>query len=426
MKKTLLGCALVALTGLIPVFAAENSPLQFQWRQRVVDDVARGMLYRIKVVPEIYDGSHVFPDDLRIFDNRTNQWPFVVRTPAVVSEPINVAVRLVNTSIVEQPERYLRQDVRVLPDPEHGGRMEHDQVIIRMPGHDFIRRVEILGSDDGSTWGRLGGGYLIDYSRDVHVANTSIRYSLSSFPQLQVRIYPNAKDATEALSIQSLLVTRSRTPAQTAALDEVPLHETEPGPDELRPGCQVLIRDTLARNRPIDELRITAQEPEYTRSVKVYGRNSPTNTWRWVADGEIHRFNGHLQETMAVRNCTYRYLKFEIYHYDDQPLRGVGVSARALPQYIVLEAKGDEHPVLYYGSHRMDPPNYDLSQRLTDEDVAKAPLVRVGTRQDNHKPTPSWVEKLASVSMLVAIGGVSLIVLWVIVRMLKRQTGAPD
>ncbi len=410
---------LLALCG-VAAHAAGDLREEFAWRQTLDGDFAEGGLYRLAVPGAIFDGCRAFPDDLRIIDETGQQWPFFLWTPSEKQDVRVVPSQTLNASVVEKPDRYLRQDLRIAPDPETGRPREHNQVILRTPGRDFIRRVEVYGKEGEAPWAFLGSGYLVDYSRDARAANGTIRYPVSTLPLIQVRVFPNARDATEPLSIDHLCAGLCVT--EPGELEPVPLTQMETPKDERTNECQVLVFDTGARTRPVERLTIRADDREYARSVRVSARNDETNVWRWVADGEIHRIGQDVQDAVGVKWASYRFLKLEVFHYDDRPLTNVRVEALAVPRYIVFEAGGGRKPELYYGA-KVEAPRYDLERRKGKEALSSAPVAKIEPRTDNVMHEVTWLEKYGRWLAVLAVGAVSVLVLWVVLGMLKRQTG---
>ena len=416
MRRVLiLGCLLAAAAG--SAAAEQDLRTKFDWRQPLPGAFERGTLGRVAVPAEVYDGCRMFPADLRIINEHGEQWPFYVWTPEGRLTSQSVEIQLLNTSTAEH---YVRQDIRIQEDPRTGARREHNQVIVKTPGRDFIRRVEVYGSEDGRAWAQLAGGYLVDHVRDVRVANHDIRYPVSTFPLLQVRVYPNARDATETVVVQEVEVQAAREVA--GEWEEVALSAVAVTKDDQKDGCQVLVFDTAARNRPVERLAVRARDQAYARGLRVYGRNEATNAWRWLADGEIHRIGRDIQDEVVLRGSACRFLKLELYHYDDAPLDQVEVLARATPRYVVFEAQDGVEPQLYYGALGLAAPRFDLMRRKVPEDAAGAKLVRAGKRTDNElRQTPGWGRRGPWLAAL-AVGLVSLAVIWSVVGMLKKQS----
>lgn len=419
--KTYLGMTMVLLT-LCNASAEPDLRTKFTWRQAIAGGEETGMLYRIRTPREVFDGCRRFPSDLRILDDVARQWPFYVLIPEgkIVTE--TVPAKTINASVVEQKDRYVRQDVVIPADAESGKRREHNQLIIRTPGSDFVRRVEVYGGENQKDWGLLGVGYLVDHSRDVRVCNKTVRYPASTFPFMQVRVYPNALNATEPLSVEGVLVANSV--EAPGGYEDVPLCKADVSEKDLKEGCQVVVFDIEAKNRPIDRLVIQAKDREYARSLRIFGRNEETNTWRWVADAEIHRLGESVQDTLSLKGFAFRFLKVELFNYDDKPLHDLRVEAQAVSRYLVTESQGGS-ATLYYGAPDVEAPRYDLRRRRGDEEAAVAPFLRLRDRE-NQFQKPAGFGKYGPWLAAGAVGLVSFLVIWIIVSMMKRQGERKD
>jgi hypothetical protein len=391
---------------------------KFAWRQAIVGGAEAGVLYRIQTPREVFDGSRNFPSDLRIMDGALRQWPFYIFTPEEKDIIETVPAKTVNVSVVGKKDRYVRQDLVIPADAETGKRREHNQVIIRTPGSDFARRVEVYGSENQNDWGLLGAGYLVDHSRDVRVCNKTVRYPSSTFPFLQIRVYPNAQNAAEPLTVDELVVANNG--EEPGEYEDVPLRKADVSKNDLKDGCQVVVFDVEAKNRPIDRLVIHGADREYSRSLRVYGRNEETNLWRWVADAEIHKLGKSVQDTLSLKGFAFRFLKVELFNYDDAPLHDLSVKAEAVPRYIVTESQGGG-AALYYGAMDVDAPRYDLHRSRGDEEAVLAPIQGLRDRTDNQHQKTSGFGKYGPWLAAVAVGLVSLVVIWIIVNMMKRQ-----
>lgn len=402
------------------VATAEDLRPGFRWRQGLAGEFEPGALYRMAVPAEVFDGCASFPSDLRILDESGQQWPFFLRIPAGSEVVQTVSAQVLNVALVDAPERMLRQDLRIAPDPASGKPREHNQVTLHTPGRDFIRRVEIYGREEHSEWGFLGAGYLVDHSRDALASNRTIHYPVSTLPWLQVRLFPNARGAAESPSCDQLAAGRVVTRA--GEVEPVPLNARKFPDAGVARTSQVLGFDVGGRNRPLERLIIRAAEREYARPVRVSGRDDDAAEWRWLADGEIHRIGGDAQESVSLNGAACRFLKLEIFHYDDHPLTGVQVAAEAVPRWLIFEAGSGRKPALYYGGV-VNPPRYDLERRkAADPDPATLP-VKLDARSEN--PGYRSVAEGRPWLAFVAVGLVSLLVMWVILGMLRQQIKDP-
>jgi hypothetical protein len=123
--------------------------------------------------------------------------------------------------------------------------------------------------------------------------------------------------------------------------DQLALAPMEVPREDLKVGVQTLQYDLGYRNLPVIRLRLDTADRDFARPLKVFGRNTATNSWRWVADGGIHRMGDQVRSAVDLGNATYRYLKIELYHYEQPPLTVTGVVAELEPVFLVVEAASE-------------------------------------------------------------------------------------
>ena len=417
------GLVLAACAAAAAARGADDLARRFAWRQPIETPGAAGTLYRARLPPEVFDGARFGPDrDLRVIDAGGRQWPFFVRAPATSGSLWTpVPARALNRSRVEAPEPYVRWDVAIEPSPD-GRPVEHDRVRVTMPGTEFIRRVDVLGSDDGATWGRLGEGYVVRHRRDVAVESHVVRYAPSIFRHLQVRIRPDPRLPGDPPEPDAVDVLRDATPS--VELADVPLQPVEASPEDVGEGRQTLVFDAGYARQEVEEIEVEAAG-EYVRPVAVYARDAATSDWRRAASGEIQSLGGARRGTLRA-GMAGRYWRVDVFRYDDAPLAEVRVRARARPKWLVFEAASGDPAALYYGADRVPAPSYDLVRRAHEGRIAASPEVRLGPREPNPLAgAPPWTERLPRIFVPAGIGAASVIVLAVILRMLSRvRTGA--
>jgi hypothetical protein len=171
--------------------------------------------------------------------------------------------------------------------------------------------------------------------------------------------------------------------SSTGKLDRVELKSMAPAAEDLKEGVQTLEFDSGVRHQPLTRLQISVSETNYARPLKVFGRNSPTNAWRWVADGGLHRIGDEFRDRIALRGCEYRWLCVELYRYEEPPLHVTEVVAERPPHFVVFEARGDEPPFVYFASDRLKLPAYDLQRRTKPETLSAAPELALGRKRMN-------------------------------------------
>lgn len=391
---------------------------KFAWQQPIEGAKEIDITYRVRLPGKVFAECHDFPDDMRVLDAASDQLPFFVWMPARREKIDPVKAKRLNLAHFEGPPAYWRQDLSV-PEKTSGGRRKHNRVTIRTGGSDFIRRVEILASSDKKNWSLLGSGFLISMYRPSWTRNETIDYPDSDFPHLQIRVYPNAREGLEKYKIHDVdIFYRHLTPGrlETVALENKPL-----AAEDEREDAQVRVYDTGFKQRPVERLVFETDTPEYARPVRVYRRNRKDRDWISCGNGEIHSLDGSAKNEIELGNCTARFLKIEIYHYDDKPLSIRRIVAKAVPREIVFQATSTNRPSLYYGALFVDRPHYDLRRRTDLDEIAELAVARLGDPVENASFNPPGYGRIGPWLAVLAIALVSILVIKVIIDMMKQQ-----
>ena len=286
-------------------------------------------------------------------------------------------------------------------------------------GREFLRRVEVFASEDHSAWARVGAGFLVDQRVERALINRTITYPPTDAPYLQVRVYPDVQNASEDVRVDRVAVALHE--ASEESREEFLLEPVKESASDRKEGVQVLTYDTGARNRPVQFLRVAAEGRDFALPVKVYGRNADTNTWRWVADGGIHRWGDQVRDRIDLRGTTFRFLKVELYLYDEPPVKVTRAVGEATPHYMVLEAQGGSRPFVYYGAAGHALPHYDLPRRVSEKQARAAGLLNLDAQQINPQRLARGLQSYGHWMILMAAGIVALLGVVVLVNYIRRR-----
>lgn len=395
--------------------AATDADLRarFECRASLAEPATAGRLMRVALPPTVYDACLSGPGaDLRVIGDTGLVWPAMLWTaPTPVPAPQTVPAQTLNRSWIEQPPGYLRLDLDT-----GQARPPHDRVRIRTAGSDYLRRIEVHGSEDGATWGLLGLGYVVRHPGQYSAANDVVLYPRSTFRHVQLRVFPDARDARTAPVVEDARLELAA-PAPAPDLQPVEFDVLPTPREEERPAAQVILLDARACHLPVATLHITAGGGEYARSVSVSVRDHATNAWQWAGGGAIHRIGSSVQEQVAVSSAG-RYWRVEIRHDDDPPLAAVRISGKTTRRWLIIDPPAAGNAALYYGSPSIGPATFDLSRRIDDARCAAAATVALAPHESNplRKPEPrppaQWI-------IPVGVGLAAALVLFVIFRMIR-------
>lgn len=409
------GSAMVA-AGMLQASADDAGPRTFPWRMPVDGAWTARAICRVEVPLQAFDRCPAFPSGLRLYTQDGALCPFFVHTPSARSTQAVVPTRSLNRSEVSGPSRYARLDLVV--DRDAGGQpREHDRALIVMSGGRYFRLVEVLGSEDQRDWAAIGAGYLV--SDGGSQRNHTIAYPVSTYPHVQIRVYPDARSLAEPLALER--VDLARVTEETGERAERPLHLGEGRPDrDDPPGTQVVEADLGFAHVPITHLRFDVAGGDFARAVSLYGRSSATAEWRFVTSASLHRIGARESRELEVGERGFRYWRAKIRNHEDAPLSIPSVTAVRVPRHLVFEPPTAGHRCwLLTGSEQVGTPAFDLERRLEHMPVETALVAQTGAEEPNPVFSRSGF-RYERLTVLVLVGAASLVVIGVIASMLRR------
>lgn len=164
----------------------------------------------------------------------------------------------------------------------------------------------------------------------------------------------------------------------------VPLKRLAPSADTEGPaGVQTLFFDAAFRRNPLRRLVLQSPAPQFARVVKVYGRDSATNQWRWMADGAIHRVEGQERDSIDLHNVGFRFLKVEILHADEPEIEITNAIAFSEPSVLIVRPARTGKAWLYFGSELFVLPRFELRHTTTRAQIAEASAADFAERERN-------------------------------------------
>ena len=350
---------LAAACGRTPLFAMlafglacgrAVAALPADWRFQQQFKVDAPGLVRMSLPPETLDAARPALEDLRLYDDAGHELPFLIQRPVPrrnsILSPRSFQVSLARTNTVVTIETGLTEPLSA--------------ITLETPARTFIKAVSLEGSQDGERWESLAQGQPI-FRQDAFAGRTELPGPSGSWKWLRLTL-----DDERSPPIP---ITGARLRTQTAAplpSDPLPVSiiARQEGPGETR-----LTLDLGAANLHLTEVQIEADDPLFTRLVRIAVQRLSGNVVQdqILAQAAIYRvaLEGH----PALSNLTLpfdipvpaRHAFLMINNQDSPPLHITAVRARRRPVYLVFlpDSAGVHH--LLTGNKRCAPAAYDLA-----------------------------------------------------------------
>lgn len=410
----------VAAVLAAPAPAALPAELElFEWQCELLGRFQSGTVYRARLTPEVFDGFQSFPLDLRLVDQEGVAWPALVWSRPDRSSVEPVRMTEVSFSEAAGGEDFAAREFFVEAD-RSGEAPVHNRVMVHAGSREQARRVEVWGGPDRDRLALLGAGFLVEQKTPAPVRNRFIDYPDARWPLVVVRVFRDARQPDLALDWRTTEL--MRVDHDDHDHDIVPLKRMDTPADEApADGVTSFFLDAGVRNRPALYMTFSSEPTGFAVPVRVFGRNTGTNKWRWVVDGGLHHLDGHEQNRIPMGRADYRYYKVEFHHQAEKAPKVRHFAAAVLPHHLLFEARSDRKPYLFFGASRY---SLDMANPLRRVDPASIDTDRdaeFGKRRVNPMRVAGTLSDYHDTLMRLGLGIVVLLVALVGVRMLRRR-----
>lgn len=381
----------------------------------IESDLESGTIAKLPLDANLLRYSERFPDDLRILDADGNAWPFFIHVEEYSKEtwveaswqnPVWVSVE--NAGDVFECE--------VLVPSGDAGAMLHNGMEILTTGENYFRRVELgLPEREGANF---AWGYLI--AEDPSTTHSRIDYTSSDFRHIRVRIHSSASNSREHFELIAVRLRRVQDEPQRTDWINLPYTRSDANISEQGEGHQVWLMDLGQSALPVERMRFEVEEPGFERNMRWYGRDADGQRWQWLGSDTLYRKPGtrKLEIESLQRATAFRFLKITEHHQDDAPLDVTRIDLGTRQRWLVFEVGSDLPAQLCVGHTSLRRANFDLSKRVTPDQIGNAPVVQVSEHVEEREAS-IWERY----DHLFVIGVTALavgVVLWVIVGMMRR------
>jgi hypothetical protein len=391
--------------------------------QRRIDDVVPGKATFV-LDRDVYERARRDLGDLRVFDDRDRQVPYLLESAREAIEPAPRQPRILNRTFMRGEGSSVTLDF--------GEPVLKSALALSLSGANFRRRVVVEGRNRHDVrWETLtDGAYVFAVPPPEAARYETVALPENNFQFLKVTVHdgPDEREPVEIRGAWARPQARRRPREQQTAVpprvvEDARTHETR------------VVVDLGARHQPFRALLLDVADARFFRGVVVEARVEPgpgggEPYWRTLTDGTVYRYeeDGRAHEQLRVEAAgRERMLRLRILNRDDQPLQLRGLHVLTPIERLVFEAEAGRAYVLTYGSERLDAPVYDVARTVGDPAlwIAQAAEARLGAaeRRAEEAARAPWTERhpalvWAALATLVLLLG---LVTW---RALRAADGA--
>ncbi|MGB9642773.1 MAG: hypothetical protein ACP5JO_01420 [Candidatus Ratteibacteria bacterium] len=387
---------------------ADFSPSHWKFVKKIYSGDEKADIYELKLDTEVLVNSKPDLSDIRIISDNQKEIPYVISIKTSRSQTIEYPVKLLNKSYIN--------GIQTIVDIDIGNNyQEHNCLSLNISSHNYQRWVEVKARNDGKWFTLIDKGFIFDHSiPEANVSSSSniVRYPLTNFRYLRVIIHDEGGsplDITGAKIMKEEII--------PAELMEYRISVKNIGESKDGKFTEYLI-DTGTKNLPHNRIDVVSDEKNFHRKIVLtFYNDQDVRTNFSTCQSTIYSYSGaryHEKNlTVTYPEARTRYIKIQLYHYDDQPLKIKGFHLYGTVRVISFPSVQDiSNLCLFYGNSLANPPVYDFAkyQRYLKGRIA---IVQTGNQENNPLYRASTFERFEKnkkvfLSILMAIAAIIL------------------
>lgn len=383
--------------------------------QASVDSIKETGFHNILLTPEINGHLNVDFSDIRLFDEKNGEVPYLHR-----SERSTTYTQLFKEYTIISKEMVKGNCTRLILGNPEGTKINNISLVIK--NADVQKKVKLSGSDDQQNWYVVKDNYLF-----YNVFNTSetaeiklLDFPLSNYHYYKIEINDSASAPLNILKA-GFYDTYSESGKYTI-VKGVQINQTDSV--KLK---KTYVKFTFSSPQYIDKLDLEIEGPVYyLRKANVCELKKDS-----VKKREVRSYYQSIQETELASNhpntiyfSNYKAKEFYIVieNEDNQPLHIRSAKAVQLNHYLTAYLEKEKHYVLKFGDPKLGSSSYDIKY-FNDSIPKKVPLLVPGQiiiKEKTHiKPQTSL---FANKTLLWVVIGLVIALLGVLsVKMIKEM-----
>jgi hypothetical protein len=392
----------------------------------------------IKVPPQVPDSPAAIPLDASILEKSR---PDLGDLRLVASDGSLVPLTIPPAAAAEEAEPFPVKVFRVAPRPgkwtdiwiDKTAKVLDRGILLQTPSGDFVRGVEIRGSDTGrESYVVRMDGLVADVRKPIRLRSLAVRYPVQNFQYVHIRILDEDRPP---LKIDGVLC---YPPDPDEALSRpIEARITENRADSSRGATTILL--DLGEKRPfIDSVTIPTRESNFAKNVVLSGAASGGgDAFAKFHEGTIYRLRKEdaFAENLKLRfkPQIHRFVRIDISGGNTPPITVERIQATGtLRTAVFTHRRGEVYRLLYDNPAAGPGPAASAGgETLNPAQVAAAAVVSLGPEQRNlpvrrpqapappPREEPSTLKKVAGIGMLLA-GLVLLFTLMLRARSLRK------
>lgn len=326
----------------------------FSWAQQTtakLEKITEQNFYRIRVSPEIRSASQYDLSDIRIFDNKKNEIPYLVD-----AKPKNTEFSQFEAfTIVSKTSVPKKFSSLVVENPKD----KISELMLRIANSDVVKKFSISGSNDQKQW--FGIANKMELS-DLNNANSTQVSTTISFPLCSYKFIKIEFDDTKTLPINVLQVGTTNSSVQVGEPEEIQTKDRFiiQLPKEKKTQHHIV----LTQPQAVEKIVFKVSEPKlFSRQVTLYTIQNTTVNGKTTSTKEVisnFTLSSDTTNEFDIQSGKITDFFIEIANEDNPILKIESIQLFQKPIFLVAELNPNEEYTVVTGNEKLRAPSYDL------------------------------------------------------------------
>jgi len=318
--------------------------------------------------------------DLRLVDSEGRSVPYIISDGLGSEEPEPFPARIFRVARKQGAWTDIWTDM--------SAKVLTRGVLVQTSTRDFVRRIEIRGSDNGKeSYVIRVDGLIADIPNPMPIRTLAVFYPAHNFQYLHIRIIDEDKPP---LKIEGVLCYPPVGEDVLSRAVDARIVENHGNPGT---GTTTVVADLGERRFPATSLRISSPTKEFAKKVTVFGAPSASSdAWKTLHEGSVFRLarEDASEETLGVRfNPTaLRFIKLQLSGKGTAPVAVERLSITGTVRLMVFNHQRGREYRLYYDGPQTPRPAIDtgMTSIKMAQVAAGSDQIRLGPEQRNTPP----------------------------------------
>ncbi len=379
----------------------------FSWAQQTtakLEKVTEKNFYRIRVSPEIRSASQSDLSDVRIFNSKKNEIPYLIdATPKKTEVSQFEAFTIVSKTSVTKKFSSV-----VIENPKD----KINELTLRIANSDVVKKFSISGSNDQKQW--FGIANKMELSNLNNANSTQVSITIS-FPLCSYKFLKIEFDDTKTLPINVLQVGTTNSSVQQGEPEKIQTKDRFiiQLPKEKKTQHHIV----LTQPQAIEKVVFKVSEPKlFSRKATLYTIQNTTVNGKTTSNKEVistFTLSSDTANEFDIQSGKITDFYIEIANEDNPKLEIESIQLFQKPIFLVAELNPNEEYTVVTGNAKLVAPSYDLVYFENEMKNVTAEIKMSDVQRENTTKKPaaekSFWQQPWFMWLCIVVGGITIL-----------------